>query len=721
MDLIHSVVRFIMRIRWWVIIAPLIIVSIVLYKTRQMPRTYNVDMTIYTGVISGYVSEMGEGVNQNTNVINNTLDNIINIVSSKETLKGVSLLLYAQHMIHGDAEKDNEYIQAANFRKLQEITPPDVKKLIDKSSLTRTVENLKSYEKASPSNFVYGLFNWYHPHYSYDALKNIKVSRIGNSDMLTVYYAANDPGVAYQTLILLDSVYVKEYKVLQYGSTNSAIRYFEEELARVGVELKENEDALTQYNVENRIINYDDQTKEVAALDKEFELAYQDVLMRYNSANASIKYLESQIDENVKHLKTNSEFLAKLNQISQLSTKISELESFYPDTTASVNNQKKITTYKNQLGQIQSDLNNLTSDQGAKKYTKDGYPTSNFVSLWVEQLLVYEKAKSEMQVMEDRKERMDAQYSHFSPIGSTIKRKERSIDFTERNYLSILTGLNAARLRLKGLEMNSAALKVINPPTFPLGAEPMKRKQIVLGSYLASVLFIIGFFLIIELLDRTLRDPLRVKRLTSANTLGAFPAKGKLRLRKHVKVYIEKATQHLANTLSNYVGGADYPRVINFIGTNDKAGKSFIIQHLSDYWIAKGLSVTVVNYDKDFDPSSKEYIFAQSIADLVASCDSDIILVEHAPLNQYAVNKSILQEACMNILVAPANKVWTENDQKQFRQLEKLVDDTPLFFYLNYADKSVVEGFTGMLPPYSVLRKFLYQYSQMGLTSVSLK
>lgn len=57
--------------------------------------------------------------------------------------------------------------------------------------------------------------------------------------------------------------------------------------------LKKN--SLTQYNVEKRVINYYDETKEIAAINKEFELREQNVLIAYNSAKAMLNELEKQM------------------------------------------------------------------------------------------------------------------------------------------------------------------------------------------------------------------------------------------------------------------------------------------------------------------------------------------------------------------------------------------------------------------------------------------
>lgn len=710
MDFIHYFFRFVYRIRWWLIAGPVVAALVVYVGTKGMKRTYKVDMTIYTGVVSGYAMETGETNILNSTLVNNTIDNIINIILSKETLHEVCLHLYARHMIFGNPDHDNEYIYAVNFRHLQQITPEDVKKLIDPSSEEKTVESLKQYEKASPNNFVYGLFNWNHPHYSYGALSKIRVARQGNSDMLRVFYEANDPGVSYQTLLLLNDLYVKEYKNLQFGSTNSAIRYFEEELARVGKELREHEDSLTRYNVNNRIINYNEQTEQVAALDKEYDLQYQRSLLEYNRAKASIRYLEAQLRENVNYLKGNAEFLEKLNRISDLNTKVAESEAFYSDTTLASYPRKQMEGYRRQLAGAENDLTEFVREFSNRKYTREGYPTSNFVVQWLDELLKLEKANAEIKVMDIQKRNLDKQYSHFSPIGSTIKRQERSIDFIERSYLSILSSLNAARLRLKSLEMNSASLKLINSPVYPLNAEPSRRKTIVMASYAGSLVLIFGLFLLFDLFDRTLRDRIRTEYLTGTKVIGALPGKGRLRERKYTKLYQEKAVRYLANAIVDYFNPDVSLQLINVVSTTNNVGKSFLIDLLSDYWSSQGISVKSLRYDRDFDPDSSNFLFARTVEDLSgesANTKQEIILVEHAPIENNSIPKSLLEKAVLNLLVARADCTWKESDKVLCQRFRRQSDPVSVFVCLNQAEKEVVEGFIGVLPPFSLRQRLM--------------
>ena len=62
--------------------------------------------------------------------------------------------------------------------------------------------------------------------------------------------------------------------------------------------------------------------------------------------------------------------------------------------------------------------------------------------------------------------------------------------------------------------MTSATLKVLNEPTYPIGANSTNRKQIVIAACVAIFVIIIALLVLVELLDRTLRDASRTLRVT---------------------------------------------------------------------------------------------------------------------------------------------------------------------------------------------------------------
>ncbi|MFA5848449.1 MAG: exopolysaccharide biosynthesis protein [Bacteroidales bacterium] len=716
MDILSQIVKLLLRIKYWLLFLPLIAALIAIYLTRNMPRQYVVTTTIYTGIASGFTIESGVGGGRiDWSSVNNGIDNLISIIKSKTTLRNVSLRLYTQHMIYGDPLKDNNYILASNYRNLLLITPKEVRALIDKTSEEKTIENLNAYERASPTNFVYGLFNWNHQHYSYNALSKIEVRRLFDSDMLDITYSNDDPGITYNTLALLNDEFVKQYEILRFGETNNVVEYFRNELAKLSRKLRASEDSLTQYYIEKKVINYDEQTKQVTALSRDYDLLYNDALLRYTSASTTVNDLEERIKEQIKMIQNNSLFLDKLNTLSQYSTAVARLETFQTDSLST--NSKTLEEYKRRLKEAENDLKSFSALVSDQKYTKEGIATTTFVEQWIAEIIVREKAISEMKVMEEVKKTLEDQYTYFSPIGTTLKRKERDIGFTTESYLTVLQSLNAALLRQKTLQMTSATLKAINPPLFPVSPMPTARRIIVLITYIGTLIFIIGYFLLLELFDRTVRDKIRAERLIPAIVLGAFPTRNRFKYRGYNKEYERIAANYLANAIIPYLNPKEKPDIINFISTDEGTGKSLLIDHLNEYWTERGLRVRIISWHEGITSDSRDYILSMNLSELYDYENEDVILVEHRSISKSAIPVGLLREASINLVVIRADKVWRDIDKLAFERLKTQAQDAPLQLYLTQASTSVEESFVGMLPPYSYFRKLVYKLTQFGLTS----
>ncbi|OJV22025.1 MAG: hypothetical protein BGO30_09865 [Bacteroidetes bacterium 41-46] len=717
MDVLNQILRLIFRIKYWLIFLPLTVALIFIYKTREMPREYEVSTTIYTGIASGFTIESGMdgGGRVDWSSVNNGMDNLISIIKSKTTLRNVSLRLYAQHMIYGDSLKDNNFITAEHYRSLLRITPREVKALIDTSSIDRTIRNLNNYEKASPRNFVYGLFNWNHHHYSYTALSKIEVRRIFNSDMLDIKYSSNDPGITFNTLVILNEEFVNQYQLLRFGETNNVVDYFRNELLELSKKLRASEDSLTDYSISKKIINYGEQTKQVAAMSRDYDLLFNEVLLRYTSAATSVRELEDKIENQVKVIENNTQFIGKINEISTLSSQLAKLQTFATDTVASRN--AEIIETKRRLDVAEQDLKALSGEISSQKYTKEGIATTTFVDQWITNLIEREKAYAEMNVMTDVIRKLEDQYAFFSPIGSTLKRIERDISFTEQSYLSVLQSLNAALLRQKTLQMTSANLKPINPPLFPVSPLPTKRRLIVLTSYLISLVFLIAFFILVEIFDRTLRDRYRTERIIPAKVLGAFPRQHRFRFRSYYSTYVRICTNYLANSIIPFLNPKERPDIINFISTDDGTGKSKLINLLDEYWTDRGLKVRVINWSEQEFSESREYLLSNNFYDFNDYDNEDIIIIEHRSLMKSAIPVGLLREASLNLLVVRADKVWRDIDKIAFDRLKDQVQTTPLMLYLSETTRDVAESFVGQMPPVSKLRSFIYRLLQLGFTS----
>lgn len=735
MNYVTYIIKFLFRIKWWLILFPTIVAYIVYLKMGIAPETYKSTTTIFTGIVSGYDIETNESTRQDWNVINNAMDNLINIIMSQTTLKNVSMRLYAQGLVHGDPNQDNEYITAKSYRTLLQKTPDNVKALVDRNSDSITLMNLENFEAPEHSNHVYGIFRWEHPHYSYQALSKIKVRRLGSSDLLEISYENDDPKIVYNTLDLLNKEFVKQYRDLRFGETNNVIKYFENELKRVGDDLRDMEDSLTKYNVEKQVINYDEQTKHIAALSRDYELRLEEILLSYNSAKKLRETLESQLNGLQAAIRSNTSFITQMDEIASLQSRLSAAEAFREESkSASATDEVKIgvePSSRNELNALRKELDRrskqlkeTTDEISQMQNTKEGISASAIVTQWLDAMLLEQKSKVELEVMKDRKMLLDEKYTFFSPIGSTLKRKNRAIDFSENSYLSTLQALNTARLRQKNLQMTSATLKVINPPIMPIKAEPGKRSIIVPGVFVSAFLFILGIFILLEILDRTLRDKVRAERIVGGRVIGAFPGPGRFSERRYAQNYREISSKFLGNAVLNYLSPGK-SNILNILSTEPGDGKTTLMENLAAHFRETGMKVRVVSWNNDFNSEHKNYLLAEKLSDFIHDTpddipltEADLILVEHPSFATVSVPKELLKEAALNLLVIPANRTWSDTDQQLYDKTVELTGKTPLTLCLNYAKRTVVQSFTGLMPPYSWTRRIGYQISQFGFTAV---
>ena len=435
---------------------------------------------------------------------------------------------------------------------------------------------------------------------------------------------------------------------------------------------------------------------------------------------AVMDWMERQRGERAKAIRANKQFTDKVRDISRIQSRISNLQLM---TSEGGNDnseaQNELAKAQRDLRETSSSVHDLTKTIEAGNFsTENGVRANTLLENWVEQVLLLEKTKAKMTAQDIMRQNIDRQFLYFSPIGATLDRKDRHIGFVEANYMEMLGALNAARLRQRNLQMTTATLRVLNPPMFPLNALPTNRIMILLGAYLLTFVMTAVYFLLIELLDRTLRDRMRSERITKIPVLGCFPKESNLRYRRYNKTISDMALHQLSKAiLPHFKTGQQ--NVLNLLSTDAANGKSYLAQELENYWISLGLQVRKLTYDEDFLADDSRYIMSNSIKDLCPDILPDeIAIIEYPNLNEHSIPSSLLNLGTVNLLVTRANRTWKDVDQKALKELQsQLEDKNTLFMYLTESQRYAVEEFVGQLPPYTKFNNFVYRLSQMGLTA----
>lgn len=720
MKIYDILIRFFFRHIKWLIGAPLAVLILTIFLTRNLTKEYTANSVIYTGFTTGFSLDAQEGARVDYLATSNATDNLISIIRSKTTLEQVGIKLFAQSMVYGDPDEDNIYISAKYYRELEASVPAEVKRLIDRKSLDKTLDNLFKYRKEDKDNYIYGLIYYHHPFFSLEALSRVEIIRSGSSDMLELRYTCKDPALAYQTLLLLNEEFTKRYRDLRFSETNDVVEYFRRELAKAQVELNKKEDDLMIYSQQNRVINYAEQTKFIASQNEKLEVQYEQILLAHDGSKAALEQLEERLAMRAALIKDNVNFLNQLSAMGSLTDVIARKEAFLPDSLK--NQDKSLTQFKQQEDVLREQIYSTAASIDHKKNTKEGIKADDILVQWLDELLRYEKSKAELEVMKMRRKQLDAQYEHFSPVGATLKRLEREVSIAEQKYLELLHSLTLALLKQKSLQISSASLKVVTEPMFPITNEPTKRKLICLLAFLASFMLVAMYFIVQEWLDRTLRDDYRAERLTGEKVIGvmsdipknAFTGSG-------IKSVEYDASQSYLTRAILKSANPDGKTIINTFSINSKEGKTFIWSPVVEELEKRDFKVVYLQHGVDFDDTGKAYADANSPEDLSSKAketDYDICIVEHAAMadSPIPIPHNLLENSNLSLMVCDANRAWTHTDDLLLNRVKTIVNDK-LLVVLNKTKKDVLEDFVGLLPPYTWFRKWKHNIITFNFTS----
>ena len=718
MDIFRYIVRFLYKIRWYLVILPLIALIVAWFLTRNLDRVYDTNTTIYTGMLTGYNIEGGSGIaggNAQTN-----LKNLMLIITTDNTIHEVSLRLFARCMMYGNPNKDNNYITAEHFRAFDATVPPEVKALINHNSEKITYANLKAHEKASRNNYLFGILN-NHQYFGIASITSrLKVIQIDMSDLIDIAYSCNDPGICYNTLDILNQVFSNQYQQLRYGETHKVIKFFEREVNRFYKQLTHAENDFIRYNIKHGIINYGEQTKQLTVLESSQQQRENEMRMSLKTTDALIAYLERQLGDRQKVILSNKEFTSLVREISRLQSRISNLRLMSSEEGGSESEaQIELGKAELQLREATKKVKDLVVTIEKNNYSTDtGVRASSLITKWLDQILAREQVRAEYTAQDIMREYLDREYKKYSPIGATLERKSRHIGFMESNYMEMLRALNAARLRQRNLQMSTATLNIVNPPTFPLRAQSTNRMMILLSAFMLTFVLTAVFFFVIELLDRTLRDRMRSERITKIPVMGCFPKESSLRYRRFNKTIADMALRQLSKALLPYFKEGQQ-NVLNLLSTDAANGKSYLAQELENYWMSIGLQVRRLTYDEDFLAEDSRYIMAKDVKDLCPDIQpNEIAIIEYPNLDDNSISSALLNMGTVNLVVTRANRTWKDVDQKALKELQsRLTDQNTLFMYLTEANRYAVEEFVGQLPPYTKFNNFVYRMSQLGLTA----
>lgn len=701
MKIIHYI-RLLLRKLLWVLLVPVLCAGAVYYFTRNMPKDYVSNTTLYTGVASGYsITNNDEDQRVDNFAVNNAFDNLLATAKSRQTIEQVAMHLLAEHLLL--RKPDVKELSGVGYEDLKKIAG---EKLIQKAQQlgdTASVYNyLQSVYESKADNPIARILDAKKSFYSIDNItSNLTITRINSSDMVQIVYTCSDPAVTMRTLELHSQVFIAKYKGLKVDQTNSAVDYFEKKLADVKAKLQASEDELKEFGKSHQVINYYEQTRYIAQAKEEVDKEIYRMKEQRDASTQTLQLIESKLNGREKQI-TNSTNLIRLRQ--NLATINAQLE-----VATVYNNAQKISELNDKRKAIEDSIRHETTNYNHLSYSTETVPRTDLIQEWVNNAIAYDKANSNLSVLTNTHGNYLDEYKEFAPLGSTIKRLDRQIDINEQEFLSILHGLNLARLRQSSISLSSN-LVVIDAPFFPLVPQASKRLLLVIAAFMVGFILVGSVVIGKEVADASVRTPERAKKIIGLPLGGVALSED---LTKAGKLY----KPSLADILTEQLVTTLLPLINHSIDINGKAQISFITTK-ADVYKAKDILVlhqqlsalypdllwVVPEQNKDlFLPILPAYSLATytpSIEQLNDKCVSQLIhrdisshrliLYVTPNLSRNALPHSIVKSSAANLLVSDARTVWQSAERELLTKTKNIDRSIPFYTWLvNVSDVNV--------------------------------
>jgi uncharacterized protein involved in exopolysaccharide biosynthesis len=696
---------------------PLLLASFVYYKTRDEEKEYSSSFLVYTGLASGYNLTTEEHPRLDHNAVNNAFDNLLTTLKARETIEEVGIRLLVSHI---RLERPEErIISGKNYRRIKDIMPDSIEsKVRSAASFEDAVGVLYVYLNSPKRNTIKDLINSSSEVYGVERISGqVTAKRKDLSDMLEVSYISTDPGICQQTLQLLSEVFVRRYKEIKKGEINNVVTYFEGQTKKSFDKLKTAEEALKDFEVRNKIINFDEQTKGVSSAKQALLDNIEKEKLIKSSAEASVKNLESKLDMQKGLLETNQRILEKRKKLAELNYKIANSQLYKDKPVELAEIKEEADGLKEEIREIVNDLYKINN-------STEGLPKNALMTQWLNNVLIIDESSVRLQLLEEKLSEYDEMYNKYAPMGSTLNRLKREIEVSEKEYLDQLNALNVNKQRQQNIEMSST-IRVVDKPFYPAKPKASKRSMLVAGAFFVGFVLLFALFVSLYYFDSRIQSPARAEQLTGLKIAGALPLIRKSEKKSNVEYLesslMEQAISAIVLEMRHRGASLNETKYIMISSTKPEEGKSWCAFKLASKFSEIRGKVLFMYPDsvkeeidgmKEYrlqDPNldlipyqvTKDFLNKETPLELIKSGKKDLakysfVLIEIPPLSENQLPVELVKKMDMSLLVIRADRKWVETDNYVTKLYRKACSYEPMILLNRVSTDGLKEIFGGI-------------------------
>ena len=689
----------------WFVLIPCITAGMAFYVTRNEPKTYRSQATLYTGLVSRY-SLLSDKQSMFTDRSASAFDNILTTLNSRETLIQIGIGLLSDHLRL--RQSDTLLLANAGFQKLHQAITPGWESLFyiaaDSTLLRHTIDSLAKSQSDNPiKNLLLKSDSYYSIQYIADHMKG--TARKNTNDVLLMEYESDDPAVAQRTLTYAIDILNKRYSTLKTSETNSVIGYYEAKLQKAKDKLAQAEASLRAFSTQHKVLDYDEEARNVATSREALTNEYNQELMRKNAAKAALDALNRRMGQQGSVRSAN-------NDLSEKQKKLTEAENKLANARAYGQPKSVINQLQANVTQIQEELKTSAQKYDAAANSADAIPTQTMANDRLTKSLEYEESTARLEVYEKQMNEYQAKTNEYSPLGSQLRQLNRNLAIAEKEYLDLLQNVDQSRTRRQDVAIGGT-LEIMDAPDFPLLPLPSKRWQLVavglgVGLFIALLLTALRFWL-----DKRIQSPEQAESLIGMPVTALFPTV------KNPLVYSRatRASRSMFEQLFNAINievsqntTKVYPPVITIFSIRAKQGRTWVANGLiqlyddADQQVAycyprvtgkeqrsqhNGITYFPYTVRPDFmNVTGIDYLLDYNQGFDVSQYDR--IILELPALINNQIPAYLLKGSALSLLVIDANSPWARAE-KQLLSMYVRVTNQPILTVLNRVEGNYVD------------------------------
>ena len=525
--------------------------------------------------------------------------------------------------------------------------------------------------------------------------------------MLELEYETNDPAVAQKTLEYAIAVLNKRYKGLKSTETSSVIGYYDDKSQQTKQRLAEAERKRQSFSVQNNVLNFDDDAKNIAATREATIAEYNQELLRNQAAKASMESLKQRMGQRSTQFNTGDALKAKQDELTAAQNQLVNARAYGRDAASIAQLQTK-------ADRIGEELKNAATKYYAATSSSETVPQQTLVTEWLAKVTAYEESSARLKLYGDRLNANEAKTAQFSPLGSKLRQLDRELSVAEKEYLASTENLNQARTQQGDLTV-SAGLTTLDKPNFPLSPQPSKR-WLLLAASIGAGLFLTLFLVAIRFwLDQRVSSPEKAELVIGKPVAAMFPT-----VRKSAVGAAGRAALNMFEQLCNAINieivqqtGKPHPPVITVFSIRPKQGKTWTVNGLARLYADAGQQVayfyprfaantgSVEQGGITFLPYTvrPDFMNVLRFENLLDDGESfipghyDKIILELPPLVSSAIPVYLVDNSYVSVLVVDSNSPWARTE-KQLLSMYTRIATHPVLTVLNRVEGGYLEAFS---------------------------